>query len=123
LGITKEAATPTNLGLDPTKDSATIHKKKIEKKVSQQTIIHLGRSAFNTVKMPKSLNKVTKHINKKKGPRAATLHANSRDQKMLIRASARDDRVQKLTSLREKMNTSHSMHMFFVELLAILMAY
>ena len=53
--------------------------------------------------MPRSLHKVTKHIAKKKGT-AAALHARSRDSKMLLRAGARDARVDRVTALREKVN-------------------
>jgi translation machinery-associated protein 16 len=53
--------------------------------------------------MPRSLHKVTKYIAKKKGPSAA-LHARSRDSKMLLRAGARDARVDKVAALREKVN-------------------
>jgi translation machinery-associated protein 16 len=53
--------------------------------------------------MPKSLHKVHKHIIKKKGKNLA-LHANSRDSRMLQRAAARDSRVQRVVSTREKLN-------------------
>ncbi|MCJ1310000.1 hypothetical protein MMC25_003661 [Agyrium rufum] len=53
--------------------------------------------------MAKSLSKVTKKINKKKGS-ATSLHENSRDSQMLRRASARDDKISKTSSMRQKLN-------------------
>ncbi|KAL4779410.1 translation machinery-associated protein 16 [Aspergillus varians] len=47
--------------------------------------------------MPKSMNKVQKHISKKRGGIAA-MHENSRDAKMLRRAGARDDRVARISA-------------------------
>ncbi|KAA8646005.1 translation machinery-associated protein 16 [Aspergillus tanneri] len=47
--------------------------------------------------MPKSLQKVQKHIAKKRGVVEA-LHENSRDAKRLRRASARDDRVARVNT-------------------------
>jgi translation machinery-associated protein 16 len=47
--------------------------------------------------MPKSLQKVQKHISKKRGVVDA-LHENSRDAKLLRRAGARDDRVARIVS-------------------------
>jgi translation machinery-associated protein 16 len=57
--------------------------------------------------MPRALHKVSKHITKKKG-KNLVLHENSRDSRMLLRAGARDHRVQKVTSLREKINRPYS---------------
>ncbi|PTU17480.1 hypothetical protein P175DRAFT_0466495 [Aspergillus ochraceoroseus IBT 24754] len=48
--------------------------------------------------MPKSLQKVHKHIAKKRGVVDA-LHENSRDAKRLRRAGARDDRVARITAV------------------------
>lgn len=56
------------------------------------------------VKMPSKLAKVQKHVNKKKGAKATSLHENSRDSRRLRRAGARDDRVARLTAVREKAN-------------------
>lgn len=54
--------------------------------------------------MPSSLNKVQKHVNKKKGHKSNALHENSRDAQRLRRAGARDERVAKVTATREKAN-------------------
>lgn len=54
--------------------------------------------------MPSKLAKVQKHVNKKKGAKATSLHENSRDAHRLRQAGARDDRVARLTSVREKAN-------------------
>ncbi|WPG97922.1 Hypothetical protein R9X50_00070500 [Acrodontium crateriforme] len=54
--------------------------------------------------MPSSLNKVQKHVTKKKGAKISSLHENSRDAKRLRRAGARDDRVAKSESLHKKVN-------------------
>ena len=51
----------------------------------------------------KSLSKVQKHIAKKKG-RNTVLHENSRDTHRLQRASARDDKLNRLAAVREKQN-------------------
>lgn len=56
--------------------------------------------------MPKSLSKVQKHIAKKKGKNTA-LHENSRDSLRLQRAAARDDKLTRLASAREKQNRPH----------------
>ncbi|KAF2001087.1 hypothetical protein P154DRAFT_522071 [Amniculicola lignicola CBS 123094] len=53
--------------------------------------------------MPSRLSKVQKHITKKKG-KNASLHENSRDTKRLQRASGRDDKLNRLTTMREKQN-------------------
>ncbi|KAK5155349.1 translation machinery-associated protein 16 [Cryomyces antarcticus] len=52
----------------------------------------------------KSLSKVSKHISKKKGAKINSLHENSRDSQRLRRASARDDKINRLSSARAKMN-------------------
>lgn len=54
--------------------------------------------------MPSSLHKVQKRVNKKKGPKANALHENSRDAQRIRRAGARDDRVARVTSTRQKAN-------------------
>lgn len=55
----------------------------------------------------KSLNKVTKVINKKKGAGKA-LHANSRDAKRLHSASAREQRISEKKGAHEKGTHNHS---------------
>ena len=54
--------------------------------------------------MPSSLSKVQKHVKKKKGSKINSLHENSRDVQRLRRAGARDDRVAKVSAVREKVN-------------------
>jgi translation machinery-associated protein 16 len=54
--------------------------------------------------MVSSLNKVHKHVTKKKGAKIHALHENSRDAHRLRRAGARDERVMKMTSNRQKQN-------------------
>ena len=54
--------------------------------------------------MPSSLSKVQKHVKKKKGSKISSLHENSRDAQRLRRAGARDDRVARQSSVREKAN-------------------
>ncbi|KAF2717868.1 hypothetical protein K431DRAFT_306587 [Polychaeton citri CBS 116435] len=55
--------------------------------------------------MPSKLAKVQKTVNKKKGGiKAGALHENSRDAMRLRRAGARDDRVIRLSAIREKAN-------------------
>ena len=54
--------------------------------------------------MPSKLAKVQKHVSKKKGSKAHSLHENSRDARRLRRAGARDDRVARISSVREKAN-------------------
>ncbi|KAK4984281.1 translation machinery-associated protein 16 [Elasticomyces elasticus] len=54
--------------------------------------------------MPSKLAKVQKHITKKKGSKANALHENSRDAQRLRTASARDEKVARLTAVREKTN-------------------
>lgn len=51
--------------------------------------------------MPKSLEKTRKKIAKKKGNISA-LHENSRDSQKLRRAANRDDKLEKVASLRKK---------------------
>ena len=64
--------------------------------------------------MPKSLHKVQKHITKKKG-KNAQLHENSRDSRIILRANARDQRVRKVTSLREKANRQYLDRVKFIK--------
>ncbi|KAF2838620.1 hypothetical protein M501DRAFT_934552 [Patellaria atrata CBS 101060] len=64
--------------------------------------------------MPSNLNKVQKHINKKKG-RSTPLHANSRDSRRLQRASQRDEKIAKLASAREKANRPHLQRISFLQ--------
>lgn len=54
--------------------------------------------------MPSKLAKVQKHVTKKKGAKATSLHENSRDAQRLRKAGARDDRVARLNAVREKTN-------------------
>lgn len=54
--------------------------------------------------MPSKLAKVQKHVKKKKGAKITSLHENSRDAQRLRRAGNRDDRIQRLTALRGKVN-------------------
>jgi translation machinery-associated protein 16 len=55
-------------------------------------------------KMPSKLSKVHKQIAKKKGDKIKSLHENSRDARRLRNAGARDDRVARLSAVREKAN-------------------
>jgi len=54
--------------------------------------------------MPSQLAKVQKHVAKKKGRKINSLHENSRDARRLRRASSRDDRVARMSNVREKAN-------------------
>lgn len=54
--------------------------------------------------MPSKLAKVQKHVTKKKGSKINSLHENSRDAQRLRKAGARDDRVARLSAVREKAN-------------------
>lgn len=54
--------------------------------------------------MPSKLAKVQKHVAKKKGAKINSLHENSRDAKRLRNAGTRDDRVARLSAIREKAN-------------------
>ncbi|KAJ0426255.1 translation machinery-associated protein 16 [Aspergillus carlsbadensis] len=56
--------------------------------------------------MPKSLQKVQKHISKKRGAVDA-LHENSRDAKLLRRAGIRDDRVARISATMARGRQSH----------------
>jgi translation machinery-associated protein 16 len=54
------------------------------------------------------LDKVTKKIRKKKG-KNPNLHEGSRDTQRLQSASARDDKLNRLSSMREKQNKHYCM--------------
>ncbi|KAF1824864.1 uncharacterized protein K489DRAFT_313953 [Dissoconium aciculare CBS 342.82] len=54
--------------------------------------------------MVSKLNKVRKHVSKKKGAKMNSLHENSRDAQRLRKASVRDERVLKTVSTKEKAN-------------------
>ncbi|CAK4030741.1 Hypothetical predicted protein [Lecanosticta acicola] len=54
--------------------------------------------------MPSKLNKVQKHVSKKKGARINALHENSRDAQRLRKAGARDERVARITATRQQAN-------------------
>ena len=54
--------------------------------------------------MPSKLSKVQKRVTKKKGEKAKSLHENSRDAQRLRRAGARDERVSRVSAVREKSN-------------------
>lgn len=69
--------------------------------VSQINTTRSSRTA-HFVKMPSSLQKVTKHVNKKKGAKANSLHENSRDARRLRKAGVRDERVARLHSQKNR---------------------
>ena len=54
--------------------------------------------------MPSKLAKITKHVTKKKGAKITSLHEDSRDARRLRKAGARDDRVIRMTHVRQKAN-------------------
>lgn len=54
--------------------------------------------------MPSKLNKVQKHVHKKKGAKINALHENSRDAQRLRKAGARDERVARVTATRQQAN-------------------
>ena len=54
--------------------------------------------------MPSKLAKITKHVTKKKGAKITSLHEDSRDARRLRKAGARDDRVIRMTAVRQKAN-------------------
>jgi translation machinery-associated protein 16 len=58
----------------------------------------------NITSMPSRLSKVQKHVSKKKGSKINSLHENSRDAQRLRKAGVRDDRVARLSAVREKAN-------------------
>jgi translation machinery-associated protein 16 len=64
--------------------------------------------------MPKSLHKVQKHIAKKKG-RNAQLHEGSRDARIILRASSRDQRVEKGSSVRRRSNNQYLERIVFIK--------
>ncbi|PVH92966.1 hypothetical protein DM02DRAFT_542511 [Periconia macrospinosa] len=53
------------------------------------------------------LGKVQKHVAKKKGKNVASLHENSRDTKRIQSAALRDQKLNRVTALREKQNKSY----------------
>ncbi|OCL14071.1 hypothetical protein AOQ84DRAFT_281859 [Glonium stellatum] len=65
----------------------------------------------------KSFNKVQKHIAKKKG-RNTVLHENSRDTHRLQRASARDDKLNRLAAVRGKQNRPYLQRVLFFQKVA-----
>jgi hypothetical protein len=67
----------------------------------------------NRLKMVSNrLSKVTKQITKKKG-KNPNLHEGSRDTQRLQAAAARDDKLNRLTNLREKQNRHYCMQVPF----------
>ncbi|ORX94457.1 translation machinery-associated protein 16 [Clohesyomyces aquaticus] len=60
------------------------------------------------------LGKVQKHIQKKKG-RNVALHENSRDTKRLQSAAGRDDKLNRLASVREKQNRPYLIRVKFFQ--------
>ncbi|KAF2174750.1 hypothetical protein K469DRAFT_613427 [Zopfia rhizophila CBS 207.26] len=60
------------------------------------------------------LSKVQKHITKKKG-KNVSLHENSRDTHRLQRASARDDKLNRLAAVREKQNRPYLLRLKFFQ--------
>ena len=71
---------------------------------ASSTASHLRVATAEDVNMPSKLAKVQKHVTKKKGANAASLHENSRDARRLRKAGARDDSVAKKGAVREKAN-------------------
>lgn len=54
--------------------------------------------------MPRSLNKVQKHISKKRGGKPTSLHENSRDAQRLRRAGAREDKMNRILDAAARAN-------------------
>lgn len=54
--------------------------------------------------MPRSLNKVQKHISKKKGGKLNSLHENSRDARRLRAAGAREEKLSKIVDAATRSN-------------------
>ena len=50
----------------------------------------------------KNLSKVQKHVNSKKGKKATSLHANSRDARALQRAAGREEKLSVKAAARER---------------------
>lgn len=72
----------------------------------------LNRKPHHELKMVSNrLSKVTKQITKKKG-KNPNLHEGSRDTRRLQAAAARDDKLNRLTSLREKQNRHYRANIF-----------
>lgn len=59
--------------------------------------------------MPKSLQKVQKHISKKRGTVVDALHENSRDAKLLRRAGSRDNRIARTSAIMSRGRQSYRM--------------
>ena len=66
--------------------------------------LHSLNTYPNSNKMPSKLSKIQKHVTKKKGAKATSLHENSRDAHRLRQAGARDDKVARMTAVRNKVN-------------------
>lgn len=54
--------------------------------------------------MPRALNKVQKHISKKKGGKPTALHENSRDARRLRTAGAREDKIARIATAAARSN-------------------
>ncbi|KAI9868341.1 MAG: hypothetical protein M1813_005784 [Trichoglossum hirsutum] len=65
--------------------------------------------------MPKSVAKAQKKIRQKRGSNANSLHENSRDAQMLRRASAREDKLARISAARAKFNRSHLQRVAFFQ--------
>ncbi|KAK5734336.1 translation machinery-associated protein 16 [Elasticomyces elasticus] len=65
--------------------------------------------------MPSKLEKVRKHVTKKKGSKINSLHENSRDAKRLRHAGARDDRVARLKRIHKSANRQWLERVFFFQ--------
>ncbi|MCJ1446323.1 MAG: hypothetical protein MMC23_006828 [Stictis urceolatum] len=64
--------------------------------------------------MPQAVSKITKKVSRKKG-NINSLHENSRDAQRIRRASARDDKVTKLSATRAKINQPHLQRVAFFQ--------
>lgn len=77
--------------------------------LSRQSSLESHAHSATKHKMPSNrLSKVQKHITKKKGKNVA-LHENSRDTRRLQSAAQRDDKLNRLASVREKQNRPYRM--------------
>ena len=65
--------------------------------------------------MPSKLAKVQKHVSKKKGKKINSLHESSRDAQRLRRAGARDDRVARLTAVKDKANQQFLLRISYLQ--------
>jgi hypothetical protein len=71
---------------------------------NQRSATNINEIQVTKFKMvSKRFDKITKKITKKKG-KSPNLHEGSRDTQRLQSAAARDDKLNRLTSLREKQN-------------------